>query len=50
MGIVCYYQGNFSEALKHFEKSLENNEKAKDCLETAKFFQREFNKLKESRN
>jgi tetratricopeptide (TPR) repeat protein len=51
---VCYLNDRqFEETISLLEKALAlepNNEKAKDCLETAKFFQREFKKLKEKSN
>ena len=50
---VCYLNDRqFEATIKLLEEALRlepNNEKAKDCLETAKFFQREFKKLKEDR-
>lgn len=46
---VCYLNDrNFEKTIDLLENALAiepNNEKAKDCLETAKFFQREFHKL-----
>lgn len=49
---VCYLNDrNFVRTidLLEFALSIEpDNDKAKDCLETAKFFQREFNKLENS--
>lgn len=51
---VCYLNDRqFDTTIDLLEEALKYdpaNEKAKDCLETAKFFQREFNKLKESRS
>ncbi len=48
---VCYLNNRqFDLTIALLEEALRiepNNEKAKDCLETAKFFQREFRKLKE---
>lgn len=50
---VCYLNDRqFEETISILEMALQlepNNEKAKDCLETAKFFQREFKKLKEEK-
>ncbi|MFA5792631.1 MAG: tetratricopeptide repeat protein [Candidatus Gracilibacteria bacterium] len=51
---VCYLNDRqFSTTIALLEEALRydpSNEKAKDCLETAKFFDREFKKLKESRS
>lgn len=48
---VCYLNDRqFEQTISILEHALQidpANEKAKDCLETAKFFQREFKKLKE---
>ena len=50
---VCYLNDRqFEETISLLQTALTlepNNEKAKDCLETAKFFQREFKKLKEEK-
>lgn len=50
---VCYLNDRqFGKTINLLEEALRiepNNEKAKDCLETAKFFQREFKKLHESK-
>jgi len=50
---VCYLNDRqFEQTIHILEEALRlepANEKAKDCLETAKFFQREFKKLKEDR-
>ncbi|MEK9159430.1 MAG: tetratricopeptide repeat protein [Patescibacteria group bacterium] len=50
---VCYLNDRqFVETIALLETALAlepHNEKAKDCLETAKFFQREFKKLKEEK-
>lgn len=47
---VCYLNDRqFEQTIQLLETALKlepENEKAKDCLETAKFFQREFKKLK----
>ncbi|MFA5854730.1 MAG: tetratricopeptide repeat protein [Candidatus Gracilibacteria bacterium] len=49
---VCYLNDRqFSTTISLLEEALRYdpaNEKAKDCLETAKFFDREFKKLRES--
>lgn len=51
---VCYLNDRqFGITIDLLQEALRydpNNEKAKDCLETAKFFEREFKKLKESRS
>ena len=50
---VCYLNDRQFETTIHLLEEALNlepeNAKAKDCLETAKFFQREFKKLKESK-
>jgi tetratricopeptide (TPR) repeat protein len=50
---VCYLNDRqFEATIALLESALQlepNNEKAKDCLETARFFQREFKKLKEEK-
>jgi hypothetical protein len=50
---VCYMNDRqFSETILILEEALNlepNNDKAKDCLETAKFFQNEFDKLNKSK-
>lgn len=50
---VCYLNDRqFDITIAILEEALHiepENEKAKDCLETAKFFQREFKKLRESK-
>ena len=49
---VCYLNDRqFPRTIQLLEEALRlepSNEKAKDCLETAKYFQHEFDKLKES--
>lgn len=50
---VCYLNDRqFEQTITLLELALQlepNNEKAKDCLETARFFQREFKKLHEEK-
>lgn len=50
---VCYLNDRqFESTIALLEEALRlepHNEKAKDCLETAKFFQREFKKLQEEK-
>ena len=50
---VCYLnEKNFDRAAILFKKTLQiepNNQKAKECLNAVRFFQREFEKIKESK-
>jgi tetratricopeptide (TPR) repeat protein len=50
---VCYLnEKNFEKAARHFKKTLQiepDNQKAKECLNAVKFFQREFDKLKKKK-